>query len=91
MYIAGEPVRVRVRKRGRRYDIDDRGAAAQLAGKSTGWREVAERVVDEDSVDANRAGVVFVGAVGGRDVARLAERIAENSLAVYAALLELEV
>ncbi|HEX2109994.1 MAG TPA: hypothetical protein VHF67_00445 [Gaiellaceae bacterium] len=36
----------------------------------------------------NRRGVVFVSAVEGRDLAALAARLAETSLAVHAALLD---
>ena len=86
----GEPVRVFVRKRGHRYDIDDRGRAVEKAGVAD-WRSTAERTVDEYSLNINRAGVVFVGAVeGGLDLAWLARRIAETSLAVYGELLDLE-
>lgn len=88
-YASGEPVRVRVRKRGRRYDIDDDGAAVRCAGAPAGWLEVARRVVAEDCLNVNRRGVVFVPAVEGRDIAALAERVADSSRAVHAALLEL--
>jgi hypothetical protein len=87
-YGDGQPVVVFVRKRGRNYDIDDRGAAAQKAGKPRGWLEVARGVVREDWLNVNRAGVVFVGSFEGRDVASLALRIGDCSLAVYGALLE---
>jgi photosystem II stability/assembly factor-like uncharacterized protein len=89
-YGDGEPVRIRVRKRGHRYDIDDDGAAwsrADASGRAA--LEAAERVVAEEGFNVNRRGVVFVPAVEGRDIARLAERLAECSLAVYAELLEL--
>ena len=89
-YGDGEPVRIRVRKRGHRYDIDDDGAAWSKAG-ATGRTalEAAERVVAEEGFNVNRRGVVFVPALEGRDIARLAERLAECSLAVYSELLEL--
>jgi hypothetical protein len=89
-YGDGKPVRIRVRKRGHRYDIDDDGAAWSKAGASGRTAlEAAERVVAADGFNVNRRGVVFVPAVEGRDIARLAERLAECSLAVYAELLEL--
>jgi hypothetical protein len=88
-YASGEPVRVRVRRRGRRYAIDDDGAAVRCAGAPAGWLEVARRVVEEDSLNVNRRGVVFVPAVEGRDIAGLAERVAGTSRAVHGALLEL--
>jgi photosystem II stability/assembly factor-like uncharacterized protein len=89
-YGDGEPVLIRIRKRGHRYDIDDDGAAWTKAGASGRVAlDAAERVVAEEGFNVNRRGVVFVPAVEGRDIARLAERLAECSLAVYAELLEL--
>ena len=87
-YGDGQPILVFVRKRGRNVDIDDRGAAVQKAGRPRGWLDVARAVVDEDSLNVNRAGVVFVPAFEGRDLAALAQRIGDCSLAVYGALLE---
>lgn len=91
-YTSADPVAVRIRRRGRRLDLDDRGAAVALAGRPPGWLELAERVVASDGMNVNRRGVVFVPAVeGGRiDVARLAVRLAETSAAVHAALLDAE-
>lgn len=83
-----QPVLVFVRKRGRNYDIDDRGAAVSKAGKPRGWLDVARAVVAGDWLNVNRAGVVFVGSFEGGDVASLAVRIGDCSLAVYGALLE---
>jgi hypothetical protein len=89
-YGDGEPVRIRIRKRGHRYDIGDDGAAWSKAGASgRAALEAAARVVAEEGFNVNRRGVVFVPAVEGRDIARLAERLADCSLAVYAELLEL--
>jgi hypothetical protein len=88
-YVEDEPTRIFVRKRGRRYDLDDRGRAAQLAVKPSGWLAVAERVVADEGFNVNRAGVVFVPVVEGRDLALLALRLADTSRAVYAELLEL--
>ena len=86
----GEPLLVRIRKREVRYDIDDDGIAVRKAGKPSGWRDVAERVVEEDGLNINRAGVVFVTGFERRrgDVPALAFRVAERSLAVYEALLD---
>jgi hypothetical protein len=86
----GEAVRIRIRKRGRRYDIDDDGAAWAKAGASGRHAvEAAEQVVAQDGFNVNRSGVVFVPAVEGRDIDALATRLADCSLAVYAELLEL--
>ena len=78
-----------VRKRGHRYDLDDGGRAVEKAGVSR-WRDVAKGTVEEYALNVNRAGVVCVGAVEGRDLAWLSERVAETSLAVYGDLLELD-
>lgn len=88
-YGGGEPIRILVRKRERRYDIDDQGAAVRLAGNPAGWLEAAERVVDAHAFNVNRRGLVFVPAVEGKDLARLAWRLAAASVAVYEELLEL--
>ena len=90
-YGEGEPVIVRVRRRGHRYTIDDAGGAVARAGRSPGWLAVAEHVVAEFSLNVNRRGVVFVPAVeGGVDRAWLAGRVADCSAALYEALLELD-
>jgi hypothetical protein len=44
-YARGRPVRVHVRKRGIRYELDDLGGALAAAGDPDGWMPVAERVV----------------------------------------------
>jgi hypothetical protein len=91
-YGPGEPVRIRIRRRGNRYDLDDLGDAVRLAGKAPGWREAAEHAVEPMNV--SRSGVVFVPAVEGsfpdRDVEALARRLGASARAVYDALLELE-
>ena len=81
-----DPVRIRVRKRGRRIDLTDDGAAVRKADVAD-WRETAERTVEVEGFNVNRAGVVFVPVVEGRDVAELAGRLAATSLAVYGELL----
>jgi hypothetical protein len=87
----GEVVRINVRTRDRRVDLDDGGRAVEKAGVSgRGWLEVAERVVAEEGFNVNRRGVVFVPTFVGRDIDRLAERLAATAVDVYAALLELE-
>lgn len=88
-YGPDEPVRVRIRQRGRRYDLDDFGDAVRLGGKAAGWREAAEWAVLPMNV--SRKGVVFVPAVEGSwDIDELARRLGESAKAVYEALLELE-
>jgi hypothetical protein len=92
-YVPGEQVGVRVRKRGRNYTVDDDGAAVAKAGRPAGWLEVARRVAEEENwLNVNRRGVVFVGAFEHRGpgwLASLALRVADASLAVYQELLEL--
>ncbi len=90
-YVPGQPVLVSMRKRGYRYDIDDRGEAVRLAGTPRGWLKAAKRVVLEYSLNVNRAGVVFVQGYEWRwrDLDELAQRIAATSVALHAELLEL--
>ena len=87
-YAPGRPVRVRVRKRGHRYHLDDGGGAVEAAGRPPGRRAVAERVAAAYSLNANREGVIFVPAGEGRDLAALADQVAATSLALYDALLD---
>lgn len=89
-YVPGRPVRVRLRRRGRRYDFDDMGGAIALAGRPSGWLPVAQRAVEELGWNVNRRGVVFMQAVEGRDVDRLVRRTGEASVAVLTALLTLQ-
>jgi hypothetical protein len=89
-YAPGKPVRVSVRRRGVRYDIDDMGRAVAMAGRPAGWLEAAERVVAELGWNVNRAGVVSVQAVEGRDIDALVRRTGEASMAVLEALFALE-
>jgi hypothetical protein len=86
-YREGDPVRVRVRKRGHRYDLNDGGAAVRKA-RVRDWLPLAQDVVEAYWLNVNRRGVVSVGTVYERDVAPLAARVAETSLAVYQELLE---
>jgi hypothetical protein len=82
-----------VSKREGRYSFDDRGAAARLAGRPPGWREAADAVVEAYVVNVSRQGVVFLPAVERRELtwlSSLPQRIAEASVALYGALLDLE-
>jgi hypothetical protein len=82
-------IEVTIRKRGWRFDVSDGGRAVELAGRPAGWRDVAERVVDEYWLNVNRRGVVFVQANEAR-LDWLVARIAECSATLYEALLEAE-
>jgi hypothetical protein len=59
-------------------------------GSRADGSQVAERVVAEEGFNVNRAGVVFVPVVEGRDLSLLALRLADTSRAVFAELLELD-
>ena len=89
-YADGEAVCVRVRKRGRRYDVDDDGAAVAKARwfGVTEWQATAEDVAAAHDLNVNRRGVVFVPTVEGNDLAWLAFRVARCSYAVHSELLE---
>ena len=90
-YADGEPVAVQIRKRGRRYEIDDQGAGVAKARwfGATEWEELATEVVAAHDLNMNRRGVVFVPAAdGGPDLAWLAFKVARCSYAVHAELLE---
>ena len=90
-YTEREPVLVRMRRRGRRIELRDDGRALELARRPAGWRERAAQVVDPYDLNITRTGVVFVpGVECGADREWLAGRVAETSLALYDALLELE-
>jgi hypothetical protein len=90
-YDGAERVRIHVRRRGRRIDLDDGGRAVEKAGVAgPSWLPVAEEVVAAQGFNVNRRGVVFVPVVAGRDVDELARRLAATSVDVYSALLELD-
>jgi hypothetical protein len=89
----GPPVEVLVRTRPRQRLVSDEGRAVELAGRPPGWLEVAQAVVREHGLNLNRRGVVSVPAVSSRPAAwidSLAARVADASLALYEALLELD-
>jgi len=84
------PVLVRVRCRGGRCEIDDRGWAVAAAGRPPGWREAAERTAAEVGWNVTRTGTVFVAAAADRDIGDLVRRTADAALAVRDAILALE-
>ena len=90
-YDGDEPVRIHIRTRGRRIDLDDGGRAVEKAGvRGQAWLPAAEEVVAAEGFNVNRSGVVFVPVVAGRDIEELARRLAATSVDVYSGLLELE-
>jgi hypothetical protein len=88
-YGPDQTVNVVVRKRGWRFDVSDAGRAVELAGEPNDWQEVAERVVDEYSINVNRRGVVFVQSNEQR-LESLIARVAGCSVALYQELLDRE-
>ena len=88
-YREGVPVIVRVTRRANRVDVDDGGAAVELAGRRRGWLEAAADAVGRHGVNVNRRGLVFVPAHEGRDLDALASTVAQASREVFLALLDL--
>lgn len=88
-YLPGRPVRVRVRVRGTRVDIDDMGGAIAVCGMPPGWRQAAEGAVAELGWNVRRNGVVFMQAPYGRRLSWIIDRTAEASAAVCDAVLQL--
>jgi hypothetical protein len=91
-YVEGDPVRVRIRKRGRNLQLDDEAGAVARAGKPPGWFDLAREIVEEEYwLNVKRNGLVFLPAFDrGRDLAPLVVRVADASVALYQELLELE-
>jgi hypothetical protein len=54
LYLPGHPVRIKIRKRGDRYDLTDGAAAVNLAGRPGGWCATASDNVAELGMDVNR-------------------------------------
>ena len=88
-YVPGRPVRIRVRVRGERVDVDDVGGAIAVCGMPAGWREAAERAVAQLAWNMRRNGVVCMQAPRGLRLAWIIERTAETSMAVCDAVLAL--
>lgn len=89
-YMPGRPVRISIRRREHRYDIDDLGTAVAIAGRPPGWRAAAQRAVNALGWNINRDGVVFMQAVEGRDIDALIQRTAEASLTVFQTIVEID-
>ena len=73
------------------FSDDARGVDA--AGRPACWLPVAQQVVRELDLNVNRRGVVFVSSPLSRPLAwrrSLERRVADASIAVYEALLELD-
>jgi hypothetical protein len=90
-YRPGEPIRIRVVRRGSRTWVSDDGAAVERAGRPTNWRQAADRVSRELEVNFSRSGMISLPVVPvGPSEEQVVRRIAEASRAFYQELLELE-
>ena len=89
-YMQGEPVVLRVAQHRFPYIYDD-GGAVERTGRPPGWRAVAERLARELDVNISRSGVVSLPVVpAGPGFDAVAERVADASLTLYQAILDLE-
>jgi hypothetical protein len=83
-YMPGDPVLVRVVRRGTRVRVTDDARAAVKAGCAKVPDEIARAVEDALVVNVSRRGEIFLPGE------RFVHRIGEASLALYEELLELE-
>jgi hypothetical protein len=81
--------RVVVKRRERRVQVTDGGAAVAFAGTPPGWLDVARRIELEYCVNVSRHGVVFLPVCGHFTVDEIEERIARASVALRDDLLDL--
>jgi hypothetical protein len=89
-YRPGDPVRVRVVRRGPRTQVSDDGAAFDAAGRPRGWRDAARGVQRDLDVNFSRSGAISLPVVGvGPSEDEVVRRIGEASRAFYQELLEL--
>ena len=89
----GEPIEIRVRRRGAWTEMDDEAEAVRRAGRPSGWFEVADRIAAAEGMNVQRStGRVFVsyGIRSGHDDAEIERRLAETVLRVYHGVLDLE-
>jgi len=90
-YPEGAPVVLAVRRRQSTLLVHDRGEAVRRAGRRTGWRHAAERAVEPTGMNVSGStGVVFVPAHLGRNLEWLALRVAQASIDVLEAIVELD-
>ena len=89
-YAPGEPVLLRVDFRRFPYVLDD-GRAVELAGRPEQWLSATEQIARERDVNISRLGVVSLPVVpDGPGFDSIVERIAQASIELYQALLELQ-
>src|SRR5918992_4620200 len=92
-WVPGEPVRIRVRRRGAFTEMDDEGEAIRRAGRPAGWYEVADRIAASEGMNVQRStGRVFVGygVRSGHDDAEIEHPLPETVLRVFHSLLGLD-
>jgi hypothetical protein len=93
-YDGSTPVRIRVKKREGRIEFsDDGGAVAAARADSTELRFPDSVDIGRYTANVSRHGVVFLpgfASSSDRWLAKLPELVAEGSLALYGALLELD-
>jgi hypothetical protein len=92
-WVPGEPVEIRIRRRGAWTEMDDAGEAIRRAGRPPGWHDVADRIAAAEGMNVQRStGRVFVayGVRSGHDDAEIERRLAETVLRVYHGVLDLE-
>jgi hypothetical protein len=89
-YADESPITVHIRRRGRRYEIDDEGAAVRKA-RAFGveeWETIASEVVEAHDLTVNRRGVISMPAVAEADLAWLAFKVARCAYAAHYELLD---
>jgi hypothetical protein len=88
------PVRIRAKKRQGRYEFSDEGGAVAAAGVDRKQVRFPDSIATgKCSANVSRRGVVSLpgfASSGDQWLARLPELVADSSLALYEALLELE-
>ena len=88
------PVRIRVTKREGRFDFSDEGGAVAAAGVDPQRLDLPDRIeIGRNSVNVSRQGVVWLPGFARSEqewLAKLPSLVADGSLALYEALLELE-
>jgi len=87
------PLVVLARKRPGHWIFSDEARGVDAAGRPRGWLEIARRVVEEEVMNINLRGVVFMSAGERSDNTwrhSILARVADSSVAVYEALLELD-
>jgi hypothetical protein len=88
------PVRIRATKREGRFDFSDEGGAVAAAGLDPHGLDFPDRIeIGNHSVNVSRQGIVWLPGFARSEhewLAQLAGLVADGSVALYEALLELE-